>query len=411
MNINFDINLLSWQKDALDMCQNNQHDICVIKSPRQRGKSFFVEFYVIKFALEHKYSRTYYLSVSFRQCSKVFEELKQVLNGAPFVSRIDNVQLIIKFTNGSTIYFISAEQDEERLQGNTCELLVIDEASYISDDIIYAVMPYTNSTKGQIICVSTPRFKQGAFYSLYADGIDETISDVHTLDVNDYDTSSMISESRLAYYRKSLSKLKYQMYYLGLFCDSSGEVFEDFNKCIGVPTEEDYKEECCAGIDWATNSGQDSTVVTVITKSNVVLGILAFNDLGVQESIEQITKFLSQFNIKKVLVEKNSIGAIYFDLLKKHTKSAGHNWNIEAFVTTNESKLAMVELLQVLFQNKEIVIPNNEELSKQLSTYAMTVSKSGKQIFNAISGSHDDYVISLMLAAWSVKKNKPKVSF
>lgn len=411
MNINFDIKLKEWQKDALQLVNTYQHDICIIKSPRQRGKSFFIEFYVIKYALEHNYSRTYYLSVSFKQCLKVMEELKMVLKDAPFVAKIDNSSLIIKFINGSCIYFISAEQDEDKLQGNSCELLIIDECAYIADDIIYTVLPYTNVSRGQVICVSTPRFKQGAFYDLYTDGLNETIPDVHSLDVCEYDTSDMISESRLAYYRKTLPSIKYKMFYIGEFVDGEGEVFQDFGKCIGVPNEEDYKDDVYIGVDWGAATGNDSTVMTAITKNNVVLGIKGFNDIGSTDAIDEIVRFAEQFNVKKIVVEKNSIGNVYFDILKKKAKQLGKLWNIEAFNTTNDSKLNQVEYLQVLFQNKQIVIPNNENLVNQLSTYARTLSKTGKQVFNAAKNGHDDYVISLMLASWAAKTNKPKVSF
>lgn len=411
MNINFDIELKNWQKDALQLVNTYQHDICVIKSPRQRGKSFFIEFYVIKYALEHNGSRTYYLSVSFKQCLKVMEELKTVLKDAPFVAKIDNASLIIKFINGSFIYFISAEQDEDKLQGNSCELLIIDECAYIIDDIIFTVLPYTNVSRGQVICVSTPRFKQGAFYDLYSDGLNETIPDVHSLDVCEYDTSDMISETRLAYYRKTLPSMKYKMFYMGEFVDGEGEVFQDFGKCIGVPNEEDYKDDVYIGVDWGAATGNDSTVMTAITKNNVVLGVKGFNDIGSTDAIDEIVRFAEQFNVKKIVVEKNSIGNVYFDILKKKARQIGKLWNIEAFTTTNDTKLNQVEYLQVLFQNKQIVIPNNENLINQLSAYARTLSKTGKQVFNAAKNGHDDYVISLMLASWAAKTNKPKVSF
>lgn len=411
MNINFDIELKNWQKDALQLVNTYQHDICVIKSPRQRGKSFFIEFYVIKYALEHNGSRTYYLSVSFKQCLKVMEELKTVLKDAPFVVKIDNASLIIKFINGSFIYFISAEQDEDKLQGNSCELLIIDECAYIVDDIIFTVLPYTNVSRGQVICVSTPRFKQGAFYDLYSDGLNENIPDVHSLDVCEYDTSDMISETRLAYYRKTLPSMKYKMFYMGEFVDGEGEVFQDFGKCIGVPNEEDYKDDVYIGVDWGAATGNDSTVMTAITKNNVVLGVKGFNDIGSTDAIDEIVKFAEQFNVKKIVVEKNSIGNVYFDILKKKARQIGKLWNIEAFTTTNDTKLNQVEYLQVLFQNKQIVIPNNENLINQLSAYARTLSKTGKQVFNAAKNGHDDYVISLMLASWAAKTNKPKVSF
>lgn len=411
MNINFDIELKQWQKDALQMFEKYKHDICVIKSPRQRGKSFLITIYCIKFALENKNAKIYFLTVSFKQASKVFEEMKQSIDNAPFIKKIDNGALSITFTNGAKIQFISAEQSEERLQGFTADLLIVDEHAYIPDDIYFTCLPYTNATGGGVICVSTPRFKQGAFYDIFMDGLDDNVEDVHSLDVCDYDTSDMISESRLAYYRKTLPKIKYQMFYLGEFIDGEGEVFSDFGQCIGTPTEDDYKDEVTIGIDWGAATGNDSTVMTAITKNNVVLGIKGFNDIGSTDAIEQIVKFAEQFNVKKIVVEKNSIGNVYFDLLKKRVKQLGKNWVIEAFTTTNDTKLNQVELLQVLFQNKQIVIPNNDELIKQLSLYERTVSKTGKQVFNAAKGGHDDYCISLMLATWAVRKTRHKTSF
>lgn len=411
MNVNFNINLKDWQQDALELFDTYRHDMIIIKSPRQRGKSYLITFYCIKYALENKYSSIFFLSVSFKQCTKVFEEMKKYIEDTPVIQKIDNGALNIRFINGSSIQFISAEQSEERLQGFTADLLIIDECSYIPDDIFFTCLPYTNATHGQVICVSTPRFKTGAFYNLFTDGLNDEVEDVHALDVCEYDTSDMISETRLAYYRKTLPKIKYKMFYLGEFIDGDGEVFQDFGQCIGTPTEEDYNIESCVGIDWGTGTGNDSTVVTVINKNNVVLGICGFNDVSPVDAVGKIIKFLQQFNITKVLVEKNSIGNIYFDLLKKNAKQLGKNWNIEAFNTTNDSKLNQVELLQVLFENKQIVLPNNEELIKQLSNYERVISKTGKQIFNAAKNGHDDYVISLMLAAWAVKKNKKRTTF
>lgn len=411
MNVHFDIELKNWQKDAMDLFDTYVHDIIVVKSPRQRGKSFLITFYCIKFGLQKRNQMIYFLTVSFKQADKVFNEMKQSIEGGPFIKKIDNGSLTISFTNGSKIQFLSAEQNEERLQGFTANLLIFDETAYVPDDIFFTCLPYTNATKGQVICVSTPRFKTGAFYDLFMDGLDDTINDVHSLDVCNYDTSDMISESRLAYYRKTLPRIKYKMFYDGEFVDGDGEVFQEFGKCIGTPTQKDYNDEVTIGIDWGAATGNDSTVMTAITNNNVVLGIKGFNDIGPTETIDQIIEFSKLFKTKKIIVEKNSIGNVYYDMLKKKAKSLNLNYIIEAFNTTNDSKLNQVENLQVLFENKLIIIPNNEELIKQLSNYERTITKNGKQVFNAAKNGHDDYVMSLMLATWAVKKGNKKTQF
>lgn len=411
MQINFDIELKKWQEDAMLMFERYQHDICVIKAKRQVGKSFLITLYCIKYALEHKRASIFFLSVSFKQCSKVMSEMKDAIEGAPFVKRIDNAKMAIEFTNGSAVNFISAEQTEDRLQGFTANLLIVDEHAYIPDNIFFTCLPYCNATKGQVICVSTPRFKDGAFYNLFTDGNNPDIKDVHSLDVCNYDTSDMLSPSRLEYYRKTLPKIKYQMFYMGEFVSADGEVFSDFADCIKTPTAEDFNDPVTIGVDWSAATGNDSTVFTAITENNVVLEVMGFNDKGSTEAIDELVRFADKFNTKKILVEKNSLGEVYHDLLKRKVKSIARLWQIEAFVTTNDSKSKQVDNLQVLFQNKAITIPNNEQLIHQLSSYERTVSKTGKSVYNAPSGQHDDYCISLMLATWAVRKTGKKTIF
>jgi hypothetical protein len=55
----------------------------------------------------------------------------------------------------------SEQQGIANLQGYTCEMLIIDEAAYLKDDTIDAVLPYVNATKGAILMFSTPKAKAG----------------------------------------------------------------------------------------------------------------------------------------------------------------------------------------------------------------------------------------------------------
>lgn len=86
----------------------------------------------------------------------------------------------------------------------------------------------------------------------------------------------------------------------------------------------------------------------------------------------------------------------------------GHQAGLEFFKTTNQSKLELVENLQVMLENKQIIIPNNAELIKELSVYERTLTADGHQRFNAPTGLHDDRVMSLMFAAWAYKNRNKK---
>ena len=100
----------------------------------------------------------------------------------------------------------------------------------------------------------------------------------------------------------------------------------------------------------------------------------------------------------KILAEKNSIGAVYIDALKKRISVPITNW-----VTTNKSKKDLVTGLQIALENKEITILNDEKMLDELRKYQAEVNiRTNTVSYNASVGNDDD-VIALMLA-WKAYK-------
>lgn len=397
-NINFDIKLLEWQSAVLTNLNNYPHATHVIKARRQVGKSCLLNLIVLARALSEARQRIYFVCPSYKQCAKLLQEFELQVGNAPFVQRMNRQDLQITFSNGSFITFLSAESDVAKLQGYVADLLVFDEASYISDDVYQACLPFTNTTNAPIICCSTPRWQSGFFYELFNDGNDPSVENVISVDVNDYeeDLKKMLSEEKLERYRKTLPKVRFMNYYLGEFASAEGSVFTNIHECIGNSTPLDFKMPVWVGVDWGSGSGGDSTVFTAINERGVVLEIMAFNDKTANETIASLMKFIMKFDVQRLIVETNGVGNVYLSLLREAVRGSGVQ--IEEFVTSNARKLEEVERLQVALENKQITLLNNAELIKQLSIYERTISKDGFQKFNAPTGSHDDFVISLMLA-------------
>ena len=119
------------------------------------------ELIALYYCIQNKNFRFYIVSRSFNQADKMLVEIWKMCKGQPFYYKKNDIKRQIIFRNGAEIRLFSAEQGVEALQGYTCELLVIDECAYISEDVIDAVMPYVNVSKGPIIMFSTPRTKSG----------------------------------------------------------------------------------------------------------------------------------------------------------------------------------------------------------------------------------------------------------
>ena len=387
--------LYEWQSAVFIGLKKHWKDsIHVVKSRRQCGKSMLAELMGMYYCIQNKNFRYYIISPTFNQADKMLTEIWKMCKGQPFYYKKNDIKRQLIFRNGAEIRLFSAEQGVEALQGYTCELLVIDEAAYMSEDIIDAVMPYVNTTKGPIVMFSTPRTKSGQFYNYYSMGMSPEDNNIYAYDWVNYDVSELLSPAKLELYRKTVDPLKFKTYYLGLFLDNESDFFGDFSQCVK------YKPTICLepvvfGIDWAGATGGDYTSISIIGLSGQLYTIKYFNDKDPKQTIAEIMKLVAVYNPKKVTVETNSIGNIYFGLLRDELKM--RNVPLIGFYTDNNSKDKIISKLQVAFQNTKIAIFFDPELMDELQYYELTYSKTGKRIFNAKSGHHDDLIMSLAI--------------
>ncbi len=377
--------LESWQKDVYDAMENSRgsRKRFVVKAKRQVGKSILAIVQLIKFALEGKCTSVL-IEPTRAQSLRVMKQLCDMLDGSGVLTSINQSTLIITFCNGSEILFKSAEQ-REALRGFTCSgLMVIDEAAFITDDIFYVLYPVVDACGAPILVISTPLFADGEYYRLFT----SKTPLIESFDWSQYDTSKFLPQETLEMYRQQLSETKFQSEYLGQFILDGGYVFQNYTQCIGKSN----KEPVVGGIDWGSGQNGDFTVLTLMDEDKKVTDIVAFNNLSPNEQINKLVQVINSHRLKSVLVETNSIGQVYYDLLRRQVTTP-----IEGFTTTNDSKRQIIEQLVTAFNNKTITIIDDAELLKQISHYAMEKTSKG-YTYNGISGYHDDYVISLALA-------------
>lgn len=387
--------LYQWQSEVFLGVKNHWKDsIHVVKSRRQCGKSILAELIGMYYCIQNKNFRCYCVEPTFNQADKMLTEVWKMCKDQPFYFKKNDIKRQIIFKNGAEIRLFSAEQGVEALQGYTCELLIIDEAAYLSEDIIDAVMPYVNVTKGPIIMFSTPRTKSGQFYNYYSMGMSPELNNIYSYDWVNYDVSELLSPTKLELYRKTVDPLKFKTYYLGQFLDNESDFFGDFSQCVkNKPTI--CMEQVVFGIDWAGSTGGDYTAISIIGMSGQLYDIKYFNDKDPKQTLAEILRLVAQYNPKKVTVETNSIGNIYFGLLRDELKI--RNVPLIGFYTDNTSKDKIISKLQVAFQNNKIMIYTDYELMDELQYYELTYSKTGKRVFNAKAGHHDDLIMSLAI--------------
>lgn len=359
----------------------------VVKSKRQCGKSFIASLILIYFSLSKKDTVSMLIEPTLNQSRRMFKDIVKMLEGSGVITNANQSLLTIDFVNGSEIIFKSAEQSDAIRGYSVSGILIIDEGAFIRDDVYEILFPVRDAHNAPMLIISTPLFCDGYFYKLYK--AKETVS----FDWCDFDTSIFLDDERLEQYRKTLSDLKFRSEYLGQFITDGGYVFRNITNCV-LNDSSTVGDPVVCGIDWAVGNDGDDTVLTFLDANANAVEFLRLNNMSPVEQIDSIVKKLNSTpTLKKVVVEQNSIGSVYFDMLKH--KYSRHSI-ITKFITINESKRRIIEQLATAFQNEKIHIINDRELINQLQHYAVEKTAKG-YTYNGV-GAHDDYVMSLAMA-------------
>jgi hypothetical protein len=135
---------------------------------RQAGKSTAAAALALLTALLEAPALVLLLSRTLRQSGELFRQKVLPLwraAGCPeFAGR--PTQLELALANGSRI--VSLPENEEGIRGfSGVRLLVIDEASRVSDSLYRAVRPMLAVSRGRIIALSTPFGKRGWFFEAW----------------------------------------------------------------------------------------------------------------------------------------------------------------------------------------------------------------------------------------------------
>ena len=147
-------------------------------SARQIGKSFCVAGILTLKALQKQNGLAICISVNSRSASEIISKCKQFAesvkvlsnNAITYTASFDT----IRFSNGSRIMSLPSTADS--LRGWSAQCVVVDEASFVwkLDDILQGLAPtLTRDPDAELILTTTPAGKNGPFYELYNNALND----------------------------------------------------------------------------------------------------------------------------------------------------------------------------------------------------------------------------------------------
>lgn len=179
---------------------------------------------------------------------------------------------------------------------------------------------------------------------------------------------------------------------IGYFGDIRDSLLPDGTKPIF-----DSEHRYYAGLDFGQSN--DFTVLSVIDKdTRQQVDMLRINQVSWGEMRGRIKAMCDKWQIKYLLAEKNSIGSVNIEELKKEFSASKTKTKILEFTTSNTSKAEIMSNLHEALHERELKLLNDKIQTHEIQAYTRTYTSAGTPILNAPSNEHDDTVIALALA-------------
>ena len=345
----------------------------VVMCGRRFGKSELSQVEIISNALQGM--NVAYITPTYKLAKTFFDKLIECV---PFEN--NKSDLVIHFPNMGTVEFFTGER-LDNLRGRKFHLVVIDEASFISDlqdGWLNSIRPTLTDYQGRALFLSTPRGKN-YFYSLYMKGGQR---DWESFKFTTYD-NPYIKTSEINDAKAQLPKAVFEQEYMANPMENAANPFgaEHINKCT---VNLSYNEPMYFGIDLAKSF--DWTVIVGLDSNGNVSHFERFQKdwLQTKETIKQIRKH------KHIFIDSTGVGdAIVEDLQKYFNDMTG-------FKYTATSKQQLMESLASSIHKAEIGFPIGA-IKDELEIFEYLFTSTGVR-YSAPSGFHDDCVNALALA-------------
>ena len=345
----------------------------VVMCGRRFGKSELSQVEIISNALQGR--NVAYITPTYKLAKTFFEKLIQCV---PFEN--NKSDLTIHFPNEGTVEFFTGER-LDNLRGRKFHLVVIDEASFISDlqdGWLNSIRPTLTDYQGRALFLSTPRGKN-YFYSLYMKGGQR---DWESFKFTTYDNPYILT-SEINDAKAQLPNTVFEQEYMANPMENAANPFgaEHINKCT---CNLSLNEPMFYGIDLAKSF--DWTVIIGLDSEGKVCYFERFQKdwLQTKETIKQIRKH------KHIFIDSTGVGdAIVEDLQKYFNDMTG-------FKYTSTSKQQLMESLASSIHKKEIGFPEGA-IKDELEIFEYLFTSTGVR-YSAPAGFHDDCVNALALA-------------
>lgn len=375
------------QKEFIEEYADTDILFGITVAPRGSGKTLLAMNLMLYWVLKTPEQKGAWFSPVYKQATSVYDQM--ISASKTLVKYSNRSELSIKFHNGSTVKFLSADSPDS-IRGYRFNYVVIDEAAFIKElTIEQAILPTLNPNGKKCLMISTPKGKNHLFKWYNKP---EVLSKRFRLKDCPFISKTLVQSAQ-----KSLPPDIFRQEYEADFVDSSNDVFTGVDRVSFIQEyDKPQGQDVYVGID--TGLTGDMSVISLMSPIGRVLGMYSYNNEPLQVISTKISNVMNQYNVVGGYIECNGIGRGMYDLIKPYFRK------VKEWYTTQESKQDMVRKLINDIETGTVELPNEDlcpQLHTEFTTYTYKLSNTGKLSFSHIPGGHDDFIDALLMSNYS----------
>ena len=382
---------------------NHPSDRKAFVSGRQVGKSRTAAWLALWKSVTYDGAEILITAKAQRQSMELFNQVKKEMRqsrvGWDGWGVANDTRTEIQFENGSRIVCLPVGRDGSNIRGYGTDLIVVDEAAFIKDEIFQQVLsPMLAVGDGDFILLSTPFGKKGFLYEKFND--DSWYEKQVPTSANPLVDDDFIKEQK-----QSLTATQFKQEILGKFVESSDSFFtrDELMNCATSDSVDVQGTETYLGVDLASTGGDESVYVSIDNEGNV-FHIEHKKEAPLTDAMGRIRELDSYYDYQKIMVDATGLGEGVVDQVKEDLGR-----KVEGFKFTNEKKQSLYNTLKNKLQSNELTLqyipgkndrPGNKLVNQCLELEYSYTSTGKVRIEHPPSG-HDDYSDAFALAVWA----------
>lgn len=395
--------LESWQREALALGKRQT----VLVSPRQCGKSRSLSVLAVWWAYRRPGQLVLIVSAGDEAAGRLLRTM-QSITSHPLLSGsvVDETQHRVILSNGSEIRSVPAS--ERQVRGWSVDLLLVDECAFVSEDLLVsAALPTTAARRdARVVLASSPWSDAGPFHAFAAAGEDP--ADPYTVTFRwRLADAWWISPAVVEAARASMSPLRFRAEFDGEFVGAGDAYFAmgDILACVAdFPLVADGAGmPGVAGLDWGRRQDAHAVVVAGLLddfgangRPVVVVPWAETSRRPYGAQVAAVERLARSWRLEVIRSEVNGVGAFPSEQLAERV---GGWARVAQSATTQGGKEDAYGRVAVLLAERGIVLPQHEELLRQLGGITAAATPSGGLRIAARTESvHDDLPDALTLA-------------